>query len=52
MVRHVMAGGRVMGVLLLAAALLCGVSVGVVVGLALAHRALRKPDDIDYSGGV
>ena len=45
-----------MNTLLLAAALLCGVPVGLIIGLVLGIRLCRvtrrRDDDLDYSGGV
>lgn len=45
-----------MSTLLLAVALLCGVPVGLIIGLVLGakmYRVTRKrDDDLDYSGGV
>lgn len=36
-----------------AAAILCGVSIGLVIGVIVAWRLLTRPaDDIDYSGGL
>lgn len=44
-----------MTVILFAAALLCGVPLGFILGLitgAKVYRETRRRDDVDYSGGV
>ena len=45
-----------MNTLLLAAALLCGVPIGLIIGLVLGAKMVRarrrRDDDLDYSGGV
>lgn len=38
--------------LLIGAALLCGVALGFILGLAVSMRRPRQDDDLDYSGGL
>lgn len=38
--------------LLIGAALLCGVALGFILGLAVSVRRPRRGDDVDYSGGL